>query len=159
MQSHLRPVLALALVVATAGVSHAACNVADELARLGTAPAGCTQFQLHRLQVVLERRVAFRETLDLPLARTVLAQHTCPDADAFRAFFDAWRALDRSGHTYTIKRYCSTPVTFYGVRFPYPDKPLDGAEVAALAGDVDTLEHRLVPALVTKRAVVGELLR
>jgi len=70
MQSQLRPVLALALVVATGGVSRGACNVAHELARLTAAP-----------------------------------------------------------------------------------------EVAALAADIDTLEHRLVPALVTKRAVVSELLQ
>jgi hypothetical protein len=159
MQSHLRPVLALALAVATGGVARGACNVAHELARLEAAPTGCTQPQLHRLQTVLEKRVAFRETLDLPLAQTVLAQRTCPGADAFRAFFDAWRALDRTGHTYTIKRYCSTPMTFYGLRFPYPAKPLDDAEAAALAGDVDALQHRLVPALVTKSSVVSEMLR
>ena len=159
MQFHLRPVLALALVVATGGVSRAACNVAHELARLTAAPAGCTQSQLHRLQVVLERRVAFRETLDLPLAQTVLEQRTCPSVDEFRAFFDVWRALDRTGHAYTIKRYCSTPQTYYGLRFPYPDKPLDDTEVAALAADIDTLEHRLVPALVTKSTAVSELLR
>jgi len=159
MQFHLRSILALALVVATSSVSRAACNVAHELARLTATPAGCTQFQLHRLQAVLEKRVAFRETLDLPLAQTVLEQRTCPSPDAFREFFDAWRALDRTGHTYTIKRYCSTPQTFYGVTFPYPDKPLDDGEVAALAADIDTLEHRLVPALVTKSATVSELLR
>jgi hypothetical protein len=159
MQFHLRPVLALALVVATGRVSYGACNVAHELARLTAAPAACTQSQLHRLQAVLERRVAFRETLDLPLAQTVLEQRTCPGVDAFRAFFDAWRALDRTGHAYTIKRFCSTPQTFYGLRFPYPDKPLDDADVAALAADIDTLEHRLVPALATKSAAVSELLR
>jgi len=159
MQPHLRLALALAVVVATGGVSRGACNVTHELAHLTAAPAGCTRSQLQRLQVMLQRRVAFRETLDLPLAQTVLAQRTCPGADAIRAFFDAWRALDRIGHTFTIKRYCSTPMTFYGLRFPYPDKPLDDAEVAALAGDVDALQHRLVPALVTKSSVVNEMLR
>jgi hypothetical protein len=159
MQSQLRPVLALALVVATTGVARGACNVAHELSRLAAAPAGCTQAQLHRLRVVLGNRVAFRETLDLPLAQAVLEERTCPSVDELRAFFDAWRALDRTGHAYTIKRYCSTPQTYYGLRFPYPDKPLDDAEVAALAADIDALEHRLVPALVTKSSLVSDLLQ
>jgi hypothetical protein len=159
MQSHLRPVLALVLVVAATGVARGACNVTHELSRLTEAPTGCTRAQLHRLQVVLENRVAFRDALDLPLARAVLEQRTCPGVDEFRAFFDAWRALYRTGHAYTIQRYCSTPRAYYGARMPYPDRPLDDAQVAALAADVDTLEHSLVPALVTKSSVVRELLR
>lgn len=68
------------------------------------------------------------------------------------------RGVEKRPRRFTIQRYCSTTQTYYGLRFPYPDKPLDDAEVAALAADIDALEHRLVPALVTKSSLVSELL-
>jgi hypothetical protein len=156
MQSRHCSVLAIALMVAGTGVARGTCSVEHELSRLAATPATCSQAQSQRLQVVLDNRVAFRETLDIPLARNVLQERKCPE---FQAFFSAWRALPRTGRTYTIKRYCLTPPTFYRLRFPFPDKPLDDADATALAADIEELEHGLVPALLTKSSTVSELLQ
>src|SRR5262245_11852294 len=159
MHSRLRYVLILALNLAVARVGWATCSVDSQLTNLGGSPSKCTPSQLDRLERVLNNRLQFRAALDLPLATKVLEERKCPSAGEFQAFFDAWRQLPRTGFTYTAKRYCMTTPTFYGIRFAYPDKPLDDAAASRLAVDLDRLKNEVIPALASKRAEVNGMLR
>ena len=159
MQSRLRYVLILTLSLAAAKVGWATCSVDSQLVNLGDPPIKCSPSQLGRLDRVLSNRLQFRATLDLPLATKVLEERKCPSAEEFQAFFDAWRRLPRTGFTYTAKRYCMTTPTFYGIRFAYPDKPLDDAAASRLAVDIDRLRSEVIPALASKGAEVNGLLR
>jgi hypothetical protein len=154
MKFRLRSVLTLLLALATAGVAAATCNIAQQLSNLQEAPTRCSQSQLGRLEKVLVDRLRFREDLDLPLATRVLQERKCPSADEFKAFFDAWRELPRTGITFTVQQYCLTEPTFYMIRFPSPDKPLDDAAAASLSVAIDRLRNSLIPALASKEAVV-----
>jgi hypothetical protein len=154
MQFRLRSVLTLLLVLATAGVAGATCNIAQQLSNLQEAPTGCSPSQLGRLEKVPANRLRFSEDLDLPLATRVLQERKCPSAEEFKAFFDAWRELPRTGTTYTVRRYCVTEPTFYLIRFPSPDKPLDDAAGASLSAAIDRLRNSVIPALASKEAVV-----
>jgi hypothetical protein len=47
-----------------------------------------------------------------------------------------------------------TEPTFYLIRFPSPDKPLDDAAGASLSAAIDRLRNSVIPALASKEAVV-----
>ena len=154
---HLRsacvPMMLLAL--ATPGISWARCSIERQTSNLEMAATRCTPQQLDALQQVLSNRLQFRLSLDLPLAEKVLEERKCPSAEEFTAFFDAWRQLERPGFTYTVKRYCLAPPTFYGLRVPSPDKPLDDAAASRLGSDIEQLQHAVIPALASKFAEVN----
>jgi hypothetical protein len=141
------------LTIATAEAAWATCSIERQLVDLDAIPMRCSHSQLERLDRVLSQRIAFRQSLDLPLARKVLAERQCPSADELRAFFGAWKQLRRAGSGYTAKRYCLTPPAAYGIRFPHPDKPLDDAAAAHLAADIERMETVVIPTLLSKRAV------
>jgi hypothetical protein len=84
-----------------------------------------------------------------------LAHH----AEEFKTFFEAWKELPGTGFRHTVKRYCLTPPTYYGIRFPWPDKPLDDTAVSRLSADIDALQNELIPALSSKRSEVEGLVR
>ena len=156
---HVRRFLVTMLTVLTAEGAWAACSTGGQLARLDATPAKCSVRQLARLDEVLSNRLEFRAVLDLPLATTVLRERKCPSVDEFEAFFTAWKRLPRSGLDYTVKRYCLTRPTFYGIRFPLPDKPLDNTAAVKLSADIDRLQSGAIPALASKIAKVDELTR
>jgi hypothetical protein len=158
-QTGIRCFLAMLLIVLAGEAAWAACSTGGQLARLGTSPAKCTKGQLGALDTVLSNQLQFRAFLDLPLATTVLRERKCPSAAEFEAFFAAWKQLPRTGVRYTAKKYCLTPPTVYGIRFPFPDKPLDDTAAAALSADIDTLENAVIPALSAKLAAVDGLMR
>jgi hypothetical protein len=89
----------------------------------------------------------------------VLRERKCPSAEEFEAFFAAWKQLPGTGFRYTAKKYCLTQPTFYGIRFPFPDKPLDDIAAAELSADIDTLENAVIPALASKLTAVDGLMR
>jgi len=147
------------LTVLTAESAWAACSTGGQLIRLGADPVTCSDRQLTRLDKVLSNRLEFRATLDLPLASAVLRERKCPSTEEFDAFFEAWKQLPGTGVTYTVKRYCLTRPTFYGVRLPFPDKPLSDQAAAKLSSDVEALQSDAIPALASKLARVDELVR
>src|SRR5262249_9023475 len=71
MHSRLRYVVILVLSVAVAKVGWATCSVDSQLTNLAEAPTQCSPSQLGRLERVLNNRLQFRETLDLPLATKI----------------------------------------------------------------------------------------
>ena len=158
-QIGIRHFLAMLFIVLAGEPAWAACSTGGQLARLGASPAKCTEGQLGTLDTVLSNQLQFRAFLDLPLATTVLRERKCPSAAEFEAFFAAWKQLPRTGVRYTVKRYCLTPPTFYLVRFPSPDKPLDETAAARLSADITTLENQVIPALSAKLAAVDGLMR
>jgi len=158
-QIGIRHFLAMLFIVLAAEPAWAACSTGGQLARLDASPAKCTEGQLGTLDTVLSNQLQFRAFLDLPLATTVLRERKCPSAAEFEAFFAAWKQLPRTGVRYTVKRYCLTPPTFYLVRFPSPDKPLDETAAARLSADITTLENQVIPALSAKLAAVDGLMR
>src|SRR5262249_54320810 len=119
-QIGIRHFLAVLFIVLAAEPAWAACGTGGQLARLGASPAKCTEGQLGTLDTVLSNQLQFRAFLDLPLATTVLRERKCPRAAEFEAFFAAWKQLPRTGVRYTAKKYCLTPPTVYGIRFPFP---------------------------------------
>ena len=82
-----------------------------------------------------------------------------PEPDEYEAFFDAWKQLPGTGSGYTVKKYCATTPTYYLVRFPSPEKPLDDDAATRLSEDIERLETVVIPALMSKRAVVDALAR
>ena len=159
MQSRLSYALTMVLTLAAARTALGTCSIQHELSDLDAVPARCSQTQLHRLQNALSNRLGFRASLDLPLARQVLRERKCPSVDEFETFFSARSAWPGTGRTYTVQRYCSTPPTYYLIRFPYPDKPLDDAAAARLGVDIDRLQNTLIPSLVSKTSAVTGMLR
>jgi len=157
--SRARGFLITMLTVLAAQGAWAACSTGGQLARLDADPARCSERQLARLDEVLGNRLEFRAVLDLPLATTVLRQRKCPAAEEFEAFVAAWKRLPRTGIDYTVKRYCLTKPTFYRIRFPLPDKPLDDAAAIKLSADIAKLQSEVIPALASKLAKVDELVR
>jgi hypothetical protein len=147
------PMMLLAL--AAPGISWARCSIERQASNLEMATTRCSQRQLDALQTVLSNRLQFRESLDLPLAEKVLEERKCPSAEEFRVFFAAWKQLERAGFTYTVKKYCLAPPTFYHLRPPDPDKPLDDAAVSSLAADIERLQNAVIPALASKSAEVN----
>jgi hypothetical protein len=89
----------------------------------------------------------------------VLGERKCPTVEEFEAFAAAWNRLPGTGVSYTAKRYCLTKPTVYGLRFPFPDKPLDNAAANRLSADIDALQNELIPALASKVAEVEALVR
>jgi len=154
-----RRFLVTVLAVLTAEGAWAACSTGGQLARLDADPARCSERQLARLDEVLGNRLEFRAVLDLPLATLVLRQRKCPTAEEFETFVAAWKRLPGTGVNYTVKRYCLTKPTFYGIRFPLPDKPLDETAAIKLSADIDALQSETIPALASKLAKVEELVR
>jgi len=155
--SRVRRFLVTMLTVFAAESAWAACSPGGQLAGLHADPAKCSERQLARLDEVLGNRLEFRAVLDLPLATTVLRQRKCPSAEEFEAFVAAWGRLPGTGVDYTVKRYCLTKPTFYRIRFPMPDKPLDDAAAIKLSADIDKLQSEVIPALASKLAKVDEL--
>ena len=147
------------LTVLAAEGAWAACSPGGQLARLDADPARCSERQLARLDEVLANRLEFRAVLDLPLAATVLRQRKCPSAEEFEAFFAAWRRLPATGVKYTVQRYCLSTPTFYRIRFPVPDKPLEDTASVELRADIDKLQSEMIPALASKLAEVDRLVR
>ena len=158
-QIGIRHFLAMLFIVLAAEPAWAACSTWVQLARLGASPAKCTEGQLGTLDKVLSNRLQFRAVLDLPLATQVLRERKCPSAEEFEAFFAAWKQLPGTGVRYTAKKYCLTQPTVYGIRFPFPDKPLDDIAAAELSADIDTLENAVIPALASKLTAVDGLMR
>ena len=148
----------LLLTISTGERAWAACSTGGQLVRLGTSPVKCTELQLTMLDTVLNNRLEFRAVLDLPLATQVLRERKCPTAEEFEAFFAAWKRLPRTGVNYTVERYCLTDPTFYRIRFPVPDKPLDDTAVLKLSADVAALESQVIPALASKLAAVEQMI-
>jgi len=148
----------LLLTIATGDRAWAACSTGGQLARFGASPVKCTARQLTMLDTVLNKRLEFRAVLDLPLATQVLRERKCPTAEEFAAFFAAWNRLPGTGVNYTIKRYCRTAQAF-GIRVPFPDKPLDDTAVVKLSADVAPLENEVIPALASKLAAVDQLVQ
>jgi hypothetical protein len=159
MQFRVHHFLAMILTVLAAEGAWAACSIGGQLSRLDASPVKCTQRQLDRLDKVLSNRLQFREVLDLPLATEVLREGKCPSAEEFKAFFDGWKQLPGTGFNYTVRRYCLTKPTYYGIRFPWPDKPLDDTAASRLSADIDVLQNELIPALSSKRSEVDRLVR
>ena len=149
----------LLLTISTGQRAWAACSTGGQLARLGTSPIKCTERQLTMLDKVLNNRLEFRAVLDLPLATQVLRERKCPTAEEFEAFFAARKRLPGTGVTYTIKRYCLTDSTFYRIRFPFPDKPLDDTALGRLSADLASLETEVIPALASKLDAVDQLIQ
>jgi hypothetical protein len=158
-QIGIRHFLAVLCIVLAAEPAWAACSTGGQLARLGASPAHCTQGQLGTLDKALSDKLQFRAVLDLPLATQVLRERKCPSAEEFEAFFAAWKQLPGTGFRYTVKKYCLTQSTVYGIRFPFPDKPLDDVAAAELSADIDTLENAVIPALASKLAAVDQLVQ
>jgi hypothetical protein len=156
---HVRRFLVAMLTVVTAEGVWAACSTSGQLARLDAAPAKCSVRQLARLDEILSNRLEFRAVLDLSLATTVLRERKCPTVEEFEAFYAAWKRLPGTGVNYTVKRYCLTKPTFYGIRFPSPDRPLDETAAVNLSADIDRLQSEAIPALASKLAKVDELVR
>jgi hypothetical protein len=156
---HVRPFLVTMLTVLTAEGAWAACSTGGQLARLDAAPEKCSVRQLARLDEVLGNRLEFRAVLDLPLATRALRERKCPSVEEFEAFYAAWKQLPGTGVNYTVKRYCLTKPTFYGTRFPFPDKPLDDTAAVKLSADIDRLQSEAIPALASKLAKVDGLVR
>jgi hypothetical protein len=159
MQSGVQHVLAMILTLLAARGAWAACNIGSQLSRLDASAAKCTQRQLHRLDTILSNRLQFRESLDLPLATKAVRERKCPSADEFEAFIDEWKRLPGTGFNYAVKRYCLTPPTYYGIRFLWPDKPLDDTAATRLSTDIDALRNDMIPALTSKHAEVETLVR
>jgi hypothetical protein len=67
--------------------------------------------------------------------------------------------LPRTGVRYTAKQNCLTQPTVYGIRLPFPDKPLDDIAAAELSADIDTLEKAVIPTLTSKLTAVEGLMR
>ena len=147
------------LIILIAEMAWAGCSTGGQLARLGISPATCSDRQLTALDRTLSNRLEFRAVLDLPLATQVLSERKCPSAEEFEDFMTAWKRLPGTGVDYTVKRYCLTTPTFYRVRFPFPDKPLDDVAVVKLSADIDRLQSDVIPALASKLATVDELVR
>ena len=120
-QIGIRHLLPMLFIVLAAEPAWAACSTRGQLARLDASPARCTEGQLGTLDKVLSNRLQFRAVLDLPLATQVLRERKCPTAAEFEDFVAAWNTLPGTGVKYTVKRYCLTKPTFYGIRFPFPD--------------------------------------
>jgi hypothetical protein len=158
-QIGIRHFLAMLFIVLAGETAWAACSTGGQLARLDASPAKCTEGQLGTLDKVLSDRLQFRAVLDLPLATQVLRERKCPSAEEFEAFFAAWKQLPGTGVRYTAKKYCLTQPTAYGIRFPFPDKPLDDTAAVKLSGDVAALESEVIPALASKLAAVDELIQ
>jgi hypothetical protein len=156
---HVRRFLVMMLIVSTAEGAWAACSTGGQLARRDVSPAKCSVRQLARLDQVLSNRLEFRAVVDLSLATTVLRERKCPSIEEFEAFFTAWKRLPRTGVSYTVERYCVSKPTFYGIRFPLPDKPLDNTAAVKLSADIDALQNEMIPALASKLAKVDELAR
>jgi len=156
---HVLRFLVTMLTVLTAEGAWGACSTGGQLARLSASPAKCTDRQLTTLDKVLSNRLEFRAVLDLPLATQVLRERKCPTAAEFEDFVAAWNRLPGTGVNYTVKRYCLTKPTFYGIRFPFPDKPLDDTAAVKLSVDIDALQSKLIPALASKLADVDGLVR
>ena len=157
MQFRIHHFLAMILTVLAAEGAWAACSIGGQLSRRDASPVKCTRKQLDRLDKVLSNRLQFREVLDLPLATEVLREGKCPSAEEFKAFFDGWKQLPGTGFNYTVRRYCLTKPTYYGIRFPWPDKPLDDTAASRLSADIDVLQNELIPALSSKRSEVDRL--
>ena len=158
-QIGIRHFLAMLFIVLAAEPAWAACSTGGQLARLGASPAKCTEGQLGTLDKVLSNRLQFRAVLDLPLATRVLRERKCPSAEEFAAFVAAWNRLPGTGVSYTAKKYCLTDPTVYGLRFPFPDKPLDDAAVVKLSTDVGKLQSEVIPALASKLNAVEQLIQ
>jgi len=156
---HVRRFLVTILTVLAAQGAWAACSTGGQLARLDADPVRCSDRQLATLDDILGNRLEFRAVLDLPLATTVLRQRKCPTAEEFEAFMAAWKLLPGTGINYTVKRYCLTKPTFYRIRFPAPDKPLDDTAAIKLGADIDRLQSETIPALASKLAKVEALVR
>ena len=153
-----RRFLVTILTVLAAEGAWAACSTGGQLIRIDASPAKCTERQLGTLDAMLSHRLQFRAFLDLPLATQVLRERKCPTAEEFEAFFAAWHGLPGTGVSYTVKRYCLTEPTFYRIRFPFPDKPLDDTALVKLSADVAALESEVIPALASKLAAVDQLI-
>jgi hypothetical protein len=149
----------LLLTISTGERAWAACSTRGQLARLDASPVKCTERQLTRLDNVLNNRLEFRAVLDLPLATQVLRERKCPSVAEFAAFVAAWNRLPGTGVSYTAKKYCLTDPTVYGLRFPFPDKPLDDAAVVKLGTDVGKLQSEVIPALASKLNAVEQLIQ